>query len=100
MVEDVQNLGLYYAKTLRKWRENFDIDKINKLLIETNEPELTDSFIRMWKAYLIMSQVGFDTNKIFVHQLILTQGQDEVYEGKIRNIFVSYIFEISIYILI
>ena len=81
IVEDVQNIGLYYAKTLKKWRENFNIITINKLLIQSGEPELTDSFIRMWNAYLIMSQIGFDTNRIFVHQFVLSLGKSNVYDA-------------------
>ncbi len=75
VVEDVQNIGLYYNKTLSKWRENF-----NELLKEKEIP-LKDEFIRMWKAYLIMSQIGFERNRIFLHQLVLSRGQINVYEA-------------------
>ncbi|GAH97183.1 unnamed protein product, partial [marine sediment metagenome] len=40
-VDDVQNFGLYYAKTLKEWRKNFD-----KYLLRTNN-EMEDTFVRM-----------------------------------------------------
>lgn len=73
VIEDVQNFGLYYAKTLKKWRNNFD-DYLQKNTLD-------NSFIRMWKAYLIMSQIGFEKNRIFLHQLVLSKDQTEVYEA-------------------
>ena len=83
VVEDVQNFGLYYAKTLKEWRNNFDIDEINNKLMENSKPPLTNSFIRMWKAYLIMSQIGFEKNRIFLHQFVLSKSGkfDKVYEA-------------------
>ncbi len=81
VVEDVHNFGLYYAKTLRKWIDNFDMFTINDLLLKDNKPTLEVSFTRMWHAYLTMSQIGFDTNKIFLHQIVLSRNQDEVYEA-------------------
>ena len=81
VVEDIQNFGLYYAKTLKEWRSNFNTDEINKKLTEAGEDILTDSFIRMWEAYLIMSQVGFERNRIYLHQLVLSRGGDAVYEA-------------------
>lgn len=81
IVDDVQNFGLYYGTTLSKWRENFDIDEINTKLINNGKPQLNDTFIRMWNMYLIMSQIGFETNKIFLHQLVLTKSRDKVYKA-------------------
>ena len=77
-VEDVHNFGQYYAKTLKAWRNNFDPAEINNTL---SENRLSKSFIRMWNAYLIMSQIGFERNRIFLHQIVLSRGQNEVYEA-------------------
>ena len=52
----------------------------NKNFLEMDEKSIK-SFIRMWNAYLIMSQIGFERNKIFLHQFVLTRGQNEVYEA-------------------
>ena len=79
-VDDVQNFGLYYAKTLEKWRDNFDTVKINHILSKHNK-SIGESFIRMWEAYLAMSQIGFETEKIYLHQLVLTKNKNEVYEA-------------------
>ena len=81
IIEDIQNFGLYYAKTLANWYRNFDVSKINKALEDANFPPLTETFIRMWKAYLLMSQVGFESQKIFLHQFVLSRGQLEVYKA-------------------
>ena len=78
-MEDVQNFGLYYADTLINWYKNFDISKINEALVDKDLPPLTETFIRMWKAYLLISQVGFESQKIFLHQLVLSRGQSKVY---------------------
>ncbi len=81
IVEDVHSFGLYYAKTLEKWRSNFDIVEINRHLRENDLDELSIEFIRMWEAYLIMSQIGFESRKINLHQFVLSRGLTEVYEA-------------------
>lgn len=81
VVEDAHNFGLYYAKTLEKWRENFDVDKINLQLNENNLEVMSDEFVRMWQMYLLMSQVGFESRKINLHQFVLSRGQTEVYQA-------------------
>ncbi len=73
VVEDVQNFGLYYAKTLENWRRNFEDYLINN--------EMSETFIRMWTSYLIISQIGFERNRIFLHQFILSKGLNEVYKA-------------------
>lgn len=81
ITEDVHNFGLYYAKTLEQWYKNFDIDIINQKLAINGKDELTPEFIRMWRAYLLISQIGFESRKINLHQFVLSRGQTEVYDA-------------------
>ena len=78
-VEDVHNFGQYYAKTLKCWRGNFNPVEINTVLSE--DKKLDETFVRMWNAYLILSQIGFEHNRIFLHQIVLSRNRDEVYEA-------------------
>ena len=52
-VTDVEVLRLHYAKTLKRWYENF----------RNNEREIKkiydEKFCRMWKYYLIASEISF-----------------------------------------
>lgn len=65
MVEDVFDMGLSYAKTLRDWRKRF-YDNINKV----SEQGYGSDFQRMWEFYLCYCEGAFDERAISVGQLL------------------------------
>ena len=69
-VTDIEILRLHYAETLREWRERFlqNRDEARSIYDER--------FYRMWKIYLVISEMGFRHQKLMVFQLQLTKKLD------------------------
>ena len=69
---DVEVWRLHYAKTLRHWTERFEanIDKAHALYDER--------FCRMWRYYLITSELTFRANKHVVFQFQLSPKKETV----------------------
>jgi len=69
---DVEVWRLHYAETLREWRARFEanIDKARALY--------DDRFCRMWRYYLIASELTFRLYNQVVFQFQLTPKQDAV----------------------
>jgi cyclopropane-fatty-acyl-phospholipid synthase len=64
----LQDIGLHYATTLRRWRQQFfrNIDQVRAL----GYPE---SFIRMWEYYLCYCEGGFLERNIGTVQMLLAK---------------------------
>jgi cyclopropane-fatty-acyl-phospholipid synthase len=64
-IEDVQNFGPDYDKTLMAWHKNF----------VKNYPKLKDSyderFYRMWEYYLLMFAAGFRSRGLQLYQVVM-----------------------------
>jgi len=69
---DVEVWRLHYAATLREWRRRFEanIDKVRALYDER--------FCRMWRYYLIASELTFRLNNQVVFQFQMSPKQDAV----------------------
>ncbi|MDX1619686.1 MAG: cyclopropane-fatty-acyl-phospholipid synthase family protein [Nitriliruptorales bacterium] len=67
-VEDVENLGVHYAETLRRWRENFLAHEA-----EVRALGFDDRFVRMWEFYLAYCEGAFLARYINDLQLVLTR---------------------------
>ena len=69
---DIEVWRLHYAKTLRHWHDRFmaNIDKARALY--------DDRFCRMWRYYLVASELTFRLNRQVVFQLQLTKQQEAV----------------------
>lgn len=69
---DVEVWRLHYAETLRHWRDRFEanLDKVRTLYDER--------FCRMWRYYLIASELTFRLNNQVVFQFQLTPKQEAV----------------------
>jgi len=69
---DIEVLRLHYAETLRHWHDRFvaNIDAARALY--------DDRFCRMWRYYLVASEMTFRLNRQVVFQLQLTRRQDAV----------------------
>jgi len=64
----LQDIGLHYATTLRRWRERFfaNIDGVRGL-------GYPDSFIRLWEYYLCYCEGGFLERNIGTVQMLLAK---------------------------
>jgi len=71
-VTDVEVLRLHYAETLKAWRDRFEqkIDEVRKIYDER--------FCRMWRFYLVVSELAFRQNGHVVFQVQLAKKQDAV----------------------
>ena len=76
IIEDWQNFGNDYAKTLTAWRENFI------RAWPTLEAEYGEKFYRMWTYYLSLCIAAFKTRKYQLWQVVLSKnGLEGGYES-------------------
>ena len=70
IISDIEVLRLHYAKTLSHWYKNFKKaeDKVLKIYDK--------KFIRMWEAYLNLSEHSFVKGDNVIFQLVLTKERD------------------------
>ncbi|WP_206203100.1 cyclopropane-fatty-acyl-phospholipid synthase family protein [Thioalkalivibrio sp. XN8] len=64
----LQDIGLHYATTLRRWRERFLAN-----LGQVREQGYPDSFIRLWEYYLCYCEGGFLERNIGTVQMLLAK---------------------------
>jgi cyclopropane-fatty-acyl-phospholipid synthase len=69
---DVEVWRLHYAETLREWRRRFEAN------IERARALYDERFCRMWRYYLIASELTFRLNNQVVFQFQITPKQDAV----------------------
>jgi len=71
-VDDVEVLRLHYAETLRAWQDNFMAarDRVRDIYDER--------FCRMWKFYLVASEMTFRKTRQVVFQFQLSRRQEAV----------------------
>jgi cyclopropane-fatty-acyl-phospholipid synthase len=84
IVENVENIGGHYAKTLRLWNENFQnnfTSKIKPALLEEH-PQMTkegvEVFRRKWEYYFTYCEAGFVTKTL--GDAIITVGREGALE--------------------
>lgn len=68
IVEELQNIGPHYARTLHLWRENCRNSRQAILGLGFDE-----KFLRMWDYYLMYCEAGFASRIINTLQLVLTR---------------------------
>jgi cyclopropane-fatty-acyl-phospholipid synthase len=68
VVEDVENIGIHYTRTLRLWREALlaKADRVKALGFD-------DAFLRTWDYYFSYCEAGFGTRTLGDLQLVLTR---------------------------
>lgn len=66
-IEDVQNFGPDYDKTLMAWHKNF-VKNYSKISDKYDE-----RFYRMWEYYLLMCAAGFRTRNTHLWQFVMTR---------------------------
>ena len=68
VVDDVENIGIHYARTLREWRR--------ALLAQSDRVKaqgFDDAFLRTWDYYFSYCEAGFATRTLGDVQLVLTR---------------------------
>lgn len=71
-VTDVEVWRLHYAETLSAWRERFEIN------LDRAREIYDERFCRMWRFYLVASELAFRLNGHVVFQIQLAKRQDAV----------------------
>lgn len=69
---DIEVWRLHYAMTLRHWRERFEAN------LDAVRAMYDDTFCRMWRYYLIASELSFRLGRQVVFQIQLARQQDAV----------------------
>lgn len=72
MMEEMENIGPHYAKTLHLWREAFEGSKEQVLSLGFDE-----EFCRTWAYYLIYCEAGFATRILNTLQFVLTRPSNQ-----------------------
>lgn len=73
MLEDLHDMGLSYAQTLRDWRKRF-YQQIETITQQGYDP----AFQRMWEFYLCYCEGAFDERAISVGQILFRKQADAV----------------------
>ena len=68
VVEELENIGPSYARTLREWRKRF-FEKTAEL----SSLGYDERFQRMWEYYLVYCETGFAGRQLGTLQLVLTR---------------------------
>lgn len=71
-LEEVENIGMHYAETLRRWRSRFLEQRE-----EVRDLGFDESFIRRWNYYLAYCEGGFASRYINDLQIVLTRAGNE-----------------------
>lgn len=71
-VTDVEVWRLHYAQTLKEWRNRFETN------LDRAQSIYDKRFCRMWRFYLVASEVAFRHNHHVVFQIQLAKKQDAV----------------------
>jgi cyclopropane-fatty-acyl-phospholipid synthase len=68
IVHNVEDIGINYAETLRRWRERFNanLDRVRALGYD-------ETFIRTWNFYLAGCEAAFRTRALHNYQLVFTR---------------------------
>mgnify|MGYP001552669475 CR=1 FL=1 len=69
----LEDIGLHYAVTLRRWRENFTAQ-----LSEVRRQGYPESFIRMWEYYLCYCEGAFLERAISDVQILFTKPENRM----------------------
>ena len=75
-VQDVEEIGIGYARTLREWRQAFwrNVDRVRELGYD-------DRFLRIWDFYLSYCEAGFAIRSLRDMQIVLSRpGNDALPE--------------------
>jgi cyclopropane-fatty-acyl-phospholipid synthase len=71
VIQDLENIGLHYARTLREWRERFNdqIEAVRALGLDVR-------FERMWNFYLSYCEAAFASRYLGDAQIVFSRAAD------------------------
>ena len=71
-IESMENIGPFYAPTLKYWRENFlaNVERIQQLGFD-------QKFVRKWDYYFSYCEAAFMTRTLNVLQMVLTRSNNK-----------------------
>ncbi|TMW56091.1 hypothetical protein Poli38472_008739 [Pythium oligandrum] len=75
VIEDVQNLGPDYDKTLMCWYDRFQKH------VESGEIDRPETFKRMWDFYLLYCAAGFRARTVQLGQVVYSKKRPERYDA-------------------
>lgn len=70
--EELDNIGIHYAKTLKIWKETF-----NSKLKEVRELGFDSEFINMWNYYLSYCEAAFSSRTLGTHQILMSRPNND-----------------------
>jgi cyclopropane-fatty-acyl-phospholipid synthase len=81
VVQDWENYGHYYSKTLEAWQRNFERNWETIRSIRSRHP-FDERFRRLWNYYLMSSKAAFDVESLLLWQIVMSRAgcRDSVYE--------------------
>jgi len=74
VIEDWENYGHYYARTLEAWHERFNANWDRIRALKTARP-FDERFRRMWNYYLMSCKAAFEVEQLHLWQLVMTRRQ-------------------------
>lgn len=74
VLEDVQNLGPHYDRTLLEWHRRF------RAHVESGKHELTTRFERMWTYYLLTCAAMFRARSVQLWQVVLSKERLDAFQ--------------------
>ena len=72
ILEDLENITLSYAETLRQWRERFN-QKSEQIL----ELKFSEEFIRAWNYYFAYCEAGFESRTLNNMQMLFSRSANQ-----------------------
>lgn len=76
-VEELENIGSHYARTLREWRE-----RLNSKLDDVRVLGFNSEFVRAWNYYLSYCEAGFSERFINDLQIVFTKPRNQSLDSK------------------
>ena len=76
VVEDVQNFGLDYMRTLLAWHKKFKQCAAAGVFDAGKQDE---TFLRMWEFYLLYCTAAFRARITHLYQIVYSKKRDEIY---------------------
>jgi len=74
-VRHEENLREHYAATLREWGENLERNWVQAVA------EVGAQRARVWRLYMACSRIGFETNRLQIHQMLGVRTSDSGCSG-------------------
>merc|ERR1711865_272414 len=82
VVEDVQNLGPDYDKTLMEWNKGFQKQvKAGTVSAEQSKCARPEMFVKMWEFYLQYCAAGFRARTIQLYQVVYSKHSPDRYDA-------------------